>query len=143
MERRRREDRVERSFGQRHVLEPANVEPDELGVVQPPSRDLDHVPSRLDRVDVQTEHDELLGQLSRSGANLDDPGLGAEARELDRGGDEGARVAGALRVVCLRHSVEHLAVPLRVENPVADGRPVGESRPVDLGLPTPLVLVRG
>ena len=68
-----REDRVEPSLGERHVLEAAEVEADELRVFHPPTRDLDQVSSRVDRLDAQAARDQLLGQLPRPAAHLDDP----------------------------------------------------------------------
>ena len=118
------------------------MEADEVRFLQPPPRGGDHVPAWLDRFDVQPQRNELLCELPRSGPNLHDPGFGVEACELDRSSDELARVARASRVVCLRDPVEHLAVPLRFENPLAHGGPVDEPCPVDLGFPTPAVLIR-
>ena len=111
VERRCRKDRVEQPHRERHVLEPAEVEAHELGVVHAPPRDLDHVRSRLDRIDAQAAGNQLLGQFPGPRSHLDDSSTRAETRQLDRGTDDLARIARSTRVVCLGHRVEHAAMP--------------------------------
>src|SRR6476619_1959148 len=108
VKRRSGEDRRERSLGKIEVLEATEVEANRGTRANTPLGELDHARARIDRVDLETERREQLGQLAGAAPDLEHTRPGRQTTPSDRPLYQLDRVPGPHPIVGLGDAVEHL-----------------------------------